>query len=99
MRRRQQRRRTRHRRRREISRMRKLIRLQTHMRVGTRIGGGFLLVLSLLLAMAVVDYRGLAEAQDDFLSYSATSDNAVRVLDLDRRYLALRRAVLLFLQR
>jgi methyl-accepting chemotaxis protein len=76
-----------------------LLHLNRRLRVGTRVAGGFLLVLLLLLGIAVCGYLGLSTTQTQFSSYSATAENATRVLDLDRDYLALRRAVLVFMQR
>jgi methyl-accepting chemotaxis protein len=68
----------------------------TRLKVKTRITGGFLLVLALLLAVAVVGNVALERGVVSFDSYADESADAVRFATIDRNVAELRRAVTQF---
>jgi methyl-accepting chemotaxis protein len=73
-------------------------RFNTHLKVGTRVTGGFAAVLVLLLVVAVVGYLGLDGGEATFGRYASVAANTVRVVDADRFLTGLRRNALIYLQ-
>ncbi len=65
-------------------------------KVGTRIYFGFLSVLLLLVVVVLVGARGLTSAREGFDDYAAASDDALRILTIDRNVAGMRRIVLSF---
>jgi len=74
-----------------------IIQLFSRLKIGSRIGGGFLMVLGLLAIVAVAGCLGLTQSREQFGDYRRTATNATQVSDLDRDFLALRRTFLLYL--
>ncbi len=64
--------------------------------VGTRIHVGFLLILALLGAGAVIGVRALAGIEANFTRYAAISDNSLRVSELDGDVSDMRRNVVTY---
>src|SRR5438270_12628479 len=65
-------------------------------KIGTRIFTGFIAVLVLLGAVAVIGTFGLSGAADSFNSFARITTNAIRVLEIDRNVTGLRRNVALY---
>ena len=72
--------------------MRSPLRLNTRLKIGTRIAAGFLLLLVLLLLVAGAGYTGLVKARAQFGNFDRITWDAVRVLRLDGDFADLRRA-------
>ncbi|MBK1836522.1 HAMP domain-containing protein [Azospirillum sp. YIM B02556] len=62
-------------------------------KVGTRIQVGFLLILALLVLVAALGVRSLSTVEGGFTRYASTSDNSLRVSDIDSSVADMRRNV------
>ncbi len=62
-------------------------------KVGARIYSGFILILSLLLALAATGHRALETAEDGFDRYAAIADRSARVTDIAMGVAHMRRNV------
>jgi methyl-accepting chemotaxis protein len=69
----------------------------TRFTIGTRVFAGFILILVLLGVVALIGTLGLNGAGDNFYSFARISDNAMRVLEMDRNIAELRRSVELYI--
>src|SRR6476660_3040893 len=65
-------------------------------KIGTRIFGGFTVVLALLVVVATIGVIGLTQADAGFSRLISIVDNTVRVLEIDRNVTSLRRNVALY---
>ena len=65
-------------------------------KVGTRIFSGYGLVLTFLIAVAVLGYIALGKIGEDVVEFDRIADNTVRVITIDRNIAGLRRNVLAF---
>mgnify|MGYP001161922803 CR=1 FL=1 len=72
--------------------------LFSRLRIGTRLYGGFGLVLILLIAVAGIGISGLATMASQFTGYAAISRTTVNVVAIDRTVVGLRRNVAQFAQ-
>jgi hypothetical protein len=68
-----------------------LLKLNSRVKIGTRIFGGFAMVLALLVAVSVLGYLGLSAIETRLNTYEAIAENTARVLRIDRDYTELRR--------
>jgi len=73
-----------------------LLKFNSHVRIGTRIFGGFALVLALIVAVSTLGYLGLNAIETQLTAYQAITDNAARLLQIDRDYTELRRNTIAF---
>jgi methyl-accepting chemotaxis protein len=73
-----------------------LVKLNSHVRIGTRIFGGFALVLALMVTVSVLGYLGLSAIETQLTAYQTITDNAARLLQIDRDYTELRRNTIAF---
>ena len=71
--------------------MRTVLGINSRVKIGIRILGGFALVLALLAAVSVLAYVGLTTIQARIDAYETIADNVKRVLEIDRDYTDLRR--------
>ena len=62
-------------------------------KVGTRIQVGFLLILVLLVLVAALGVRSLSTMETGFTRYASISDNSLRISDIDRAVVDMRRNV------
>ncbi len=67
-------------------------------KIGTRITGGFVIVLAMLSVVAGVGYVGLGQVEDQMEEYSRVSSNTQKALMIERDFLDLRRNVLSYAQ-
>ena len=70
--------------------------LMTRFKIGTRVFAGFILILVLLGVVALIGTLGMNNAGGNFYSFARISDNAMRVLEIDRDIAELRRDVALY---
>jgi methyl-accepting chemotaxis protein len=70
--------------------------INSNVRIGTRIGAGFAVVLVLLAAVGLFGWNGLNDTRSLFQRYSSISSNTLRVGDVDAEFQALRRLVLIY---
>ena len=70
--------------------------LMTRFKIGTRVFAGFILILVLLGVVALIGTLGMNDAGGNFYSFAQISDNAMRVLEIDRDIAELRRDVALY---
>ena len=75
-----------------------LARLNSRLKIGTRVGGGFAAVLVLLIVVASVGYFGLSGSEATFGRYASVAGNTVRIVDADRFLTGLRRNALIYVQ-
>ncbi len=68
----------------------------TRFKIGTRVFAGFILILVLLGVVALIGTLGMNDAGGNFHSFARISDNAMRVLEIDRNIAELRRDVALY---
>jgi len=68
----------------------------SNVRIGTRIGAGFAIILVLLAAVGLFGWNGLTDTKSLFLRYSTISANTQRVGDIDAEFQALRRLALIY---
>ncbi|MGE5546308.1 MAG: HAMP domain-containing protein, partial [Solirubrobacterales bacterium] len=61
-----------------------------------RIWGGFILVIAFLMVVAVLGVIGFTSVKNNIEEYDRVTDNAVRVLNIERNLVGLRRNVLVF---
>ena len=80
------------------SKMTLLGNLNSRFRIGTRIGAGFFIVLTLLVIVAASGYLGLRVASDSFNDYLRVSENAERVAQADRDFVAMRLNMQFYIQ-
>ncbi len=73
-----------------------LMNINSRLKVGTRVTGGFAIVLLLLVVVAATGYIGLSTGRSTFGQYSTVAQNAVGVVDADRTFVGLRRNVLMY---
>ncbi len=73
-----------------------LLKLNSNLKIGVRVSGGFAAVLSLLVALAALSYFGLRSTQDAFTSYETISVNTQSTLKIDRDFTALRQNALTY---
>ncbi|MCZ8311592.1 MAG: methyl-accepting chemotaxis protein [Magnetospirillum sp.] len=67
--------------------------LNSNIRIGTRIGAGFALILVLLTAVGLFGWNGLTDTKTLFARYSSVSTNTIRMGDVDADFQAMRRSV------
>jgi methyl-accepting chemotaxis protein len=72
--------------------------LNSRFKIGTRINAGFLTVLALLLVVSAVGYFGLKSSGDELDHYAHTSDNSLKVAEVDRNLAYMRRNALVYVQ-
>src|SRR5262245_5064238 len=72
--------------------------LNSRFKIGTRINAGFLTVLALLLVVSAVGYFGLKRSGDELDHYAHTSDNSIKVTEVDRNLAYMRRNALVYVQ-
>ncbi|HUH85605.1 MAG TPA: HAMP domain-containing methyl-accepting chemotaxis protein [Stellaceae bacterium] len=65
-------------------------------KIGTRVFAGFVVILVLLGVVALIGTLGMSDAGSNFYSFARISDNATRVLEIDRDIAELRRDVALY---
>ena len=73
--------------------MRVLAQLNSRLKVGTRVSAGFGTLLALLIGIGAVGYFALSGAQESFGKYDRVTNNAVRVLEINRDFVGLRRNI------
>ncbi|MBI3433555.1 MAG: hypothetical protein HY056_00510, partial [Proteobacteria bacterium] len=73
--------------------------LGSRFKIGTRIGGGFMLIIALLAVVATAGYFGLDAARIALQRYDLMSSNTLRLVETEREFVGLRRNVLAFVQR
>jgi methyl-accepting chemotaxis protein len=74
-----------------------ILRFGTRLKIGTRVAGGFLVVVGLLLLVAGQGYFGVIESRDTFAEYRRLVTTSTSVLEIDRDFMALRRTFLAYL--
>jgi len=77
--------------------MMKIWRIGSRLRIGTRVAGGFVVVLGLLLLVAAKGFVGMTESRDTFAEYRQVVGHSTEVLEIDRDFMALRRTFLQYL--
>jgi len=77
--------------------MMKFARLVTQLKIGSRIGGGFLVVVGLLLMVSAYGYFGVTGARDIFGEYRRVVGVSTELLQVDRDFQSLRRGFLHYL--
>src|ERR1700733_1640700 len=73
-----------------------LLKLNSRMKIGVRVLGGFSLVLALLVMMSAMGYFGLTSVRTSFASYEAFSEHATQALEIDRNFIELLRNVVAY---
>jgi methyl-accepting chemotaxis protein len=77
--------------------MMKFARLVTRLKIGSRIAGGFLVVVGLLLMVSAYGYFGVTESRDIFGEYRRVVGVSTDLLQVDRDFQSLRRGFLHYL--
>jgi methyl-accepting chemotaxis protein len=77
--------------------MMKITRLVTRLTIGSRIAGGFMVVVGLLLMVAAYGYFGVTGARDIFGEYRRVVGVSTDLLQVDRDFQSLRRGFLHYL--
>jgi methyl-accepting chemotaxis protein len=65
-------------------------------KIGTRIYSGFAITLVLLAVLGAIGVLNLKRTEVSFGMFAGISDNTVKVAEIDREFIALRRAVIIF---
>ena len=66
-----------------------LLRLNSRVKIGKRVLGGFALVLALLVIMSGLGYFGLTSVRTSFASYEAFAEHATQAIEIDRNFVLL----------
>jgi methyl-accepting chemotaxis protein len=77
--------------------MTKVLQLATRLKIGTRVAGGFLVVVGLLLMVATKGYFGVIESRDTFSEYRSVVTTSTELLAVDRDFMGLRRTFVQYL--
>lgn len=64
--------------------------------IGTRVGVGFLILLSILVAITVYNISAWMRSQSLFNHYAETSDNTIQILNVSHKVSELQRAILAY---
>ena len=70
--------------------------LMSRIRIGKRIFGGFLVILALMAVVAVIGTTGLGQAEAGLNGLLRIVENTVRIMEIDRNVVGLRRNVSLY---
>ncbi|MDQ2082402.1 methyl-accepting chemotaxis protein [Xanthobacteraceae bacterium Astr-EGSB] len=74
----------------------KILGLSARLRIGTRIAGGFAVTLVLLATLGTMGVLSLGSSETAFDAYARIGDNTVKLVEIDREFVGLRRNVFIF---